>query len=320
VRCVVTGASGFIGRHLVQALAARGEAVTALVRRPPEPALPSGVPISGLDDARALEGAEAVFHLAARVHVLRDDAADPLAEHRRVNTELTLRLARVAAEVSAHFVFTSSIAVYGLGSSPEPLTEATPAAPATPYGRSKLEAEEGLGRLEAEAGLKFTVLRPPLVYGPGNPGNMARLIRLVGSGLPLPLASLHNRRSLLYVGNLVDALLRCAGNPAAQGATYLVADSRELSTPELVREIAGALKRPARLLPFPPAVLGGAARLLGHGADFERLAGSLILDCSKIRRELGWTPPVSVEEGLRLTAQAFLSAAPRSPRSMVSRL
>jgi nucleoside-diphosphate-sugar epimerase len=310
VRCVVTGSTGFIGRHLVPALLGRGDGVTALVRRPPQPALPPAVRVCALDDPRALRGAEAVFHLAGRAHILRDAAADPLAEHRRVNTELTLRLARAAAEVGAHFVFTSSIAVYGLSTSPAPLTEDTPAAPATPYGVSKLEAEQGLRRLQAETGLGITLLRPPLVYGPGNPGNMARLMRLIRTGVPLPLASLRNRRSLLYVGNLVDALLRCAGNPAAVGATYLVADSRDLSTPELIRELASAMGRPARLLPFPPAALAWAARLLGRGADLERLAGSLTLDCSRIRRELGWTAPVPVGEALRLTAGGRAPATP----------
>ena len=184
----------------------------------------------------------------------------------------------------------------------EAIREDSPTRPHTPYGRSKLEAEEGLARLRAEAGLKATILRPPLVYGPGNPGNMARLMRLIRSGLPLPLASLRNRRSLLYVGNLTDALLRCAGSPAAVGATWLVADSRDLSTPELVRQLARAMGLPARLLPFPPGALRLLGRALGRQADVERLAGSLWLDCTRIRRELGWSAPVPVEEGLRLTA------------------
>jgi nucleoside-diphosphate-sugar epimerase len=301
VKCVVTGATGFIGRHLVQALAQSGDEVVALVRRPPQPALPAGVQTCPLDAADALRGAEVVFHLAGRAHVLRDDAADPLAEHRRVNTELTLRLAGAAAEAGAHFVFVSSIAVYGLATSQAAITEDTPTLPVTPYGRSKLEAEQRLLKLRADTGLKLTMLRPPLVYGPGNPGNMERLMGLVRSGLPLPLGSIRNRRSFLYVGNLVDALLRCAAGPG-DGATYLVADFRDLSTPELIRELARGMGLPARLVPFPPAALSLIARLAGRGADIERLAGSLWLDCSKIRRERGWSAPVPVEEALRLTA------------------
>ena len=309
MKCAVTGASGFIGRHLLAALVKRGDEVTALVRRPPQ-AAPPGILVRPLDDPDALRGAEAVFHLAGRAHILHDDAADPLAEHRRVNTELTLRVARASAEAGAHFLFVSSIAVHGLITSPEPLSEETPAAPVTPYGRSKLEAEQGLRRLQAEAGLRVTVLRPPLVYGPGNPGNMERLMRLIRRGLPLPLASIRNRRSFLYTGNLVDALLRCAGHPAAPGSTYVLADSRDLSTPELIRELARAMGLPARLLPFPPGVLGLVARAVGREADVERLTGSLFLDCSRIRRELGWSAPVAVEQGLHLTAAASGQAAP----------
>lgn len=308
MKCAVTGATGFIGRHLLRALAERGDEVAALVRRLPEPALPAGVRACSLDEPDVLRGVEAVFHLAGRAHLLRDTAPDPLAEHRRVNTELTLRLARAAAEAGAHFVFVSSIAVYGLTNSDEAIAEDTPAAPLTPYGRSKLEAEQGLLRLRAESGLRFTILRPPLVYGPGNPGNMERLMSLIRSGLPLPLASLRNRRSFLYVGNLVDALLRCAAAPGT-GTTYLVADSRDLSTSELIRELARAMGLPARLLPFPPGALAMLARALGRQADLERLAGSLWLDCSRIRRELGWTAPVAVEQGLRLTAGAGPSTA-----------
>lgn len=308
MKCAITGATGFIGRHLARALVERGDEVVALVRQPPQPGLPPGVRTCPLDDPEALGGAETVFHLAGRAHILREAAADPLAEHRRVNTELTLRLASAAAGAGAHFVFVSSIAVYGLTTSRDAITEDTPARPLTPYGRSKLEAEQGLLKLRAEAGLQLTMLRPPLVYGPGNPGNMERLMALIRSGLPLPLASLRNRRSFLYVGNLVDALLRCAARPGA-GSIWLVADSRDLSTPELIRELARAMGLKARLLPFPPAALGLVGRLLGRQADVERLTGSLWLDCSRIRRELGWTAPVAVDQGLRLTAEACLRAA-----------
>lgn len=309
MKCAVTGATGFIGRHLLRALIGRGDEVVALVRRPEDPALPTGVRTCPLDEPAALRGADVVFHLAARAHFLRDDATDPMAEYRRVNTDLTLSLARATAEAGAHFVFVSSIAVYGLSHSVEAITEDTPALPRTPYGQSKLAAEQGLHALRSTTGLKLTIVRPPLVYGPGNPGNMERLMGLIRSGLPLPLASLRNRRSFLYVGNLVDALLRCAASPAT-GATYLVADSRDLSTPELIRELARAMGRPARLLPFPPGALRLLARLTGRQGDVERLAGSLWLDCSRIRRELGWTAPVAVEQGLRLTAEASLPAAP----------
>jgi len=183
--------------------------------------------------------------------------------------------------------------------------ETDPPAPQDPYGISKWEAEQVLHRVAAETGLEIVIVRPPLVYGPRVKGNFAQMLQVLQRGIPLPLASVHNRRSLIYLGNLVDALLLCAMHPAAAGRTYLVSDGEDISTPELLRRLGMALGRPARLFPFPPSLLMGAAKLLDRRAQAERLLGSLRIDSSRIRRELGWQPPFTLQQGLQCTAEWY---------------
>jgi nucleoside-diphosphate-sugar epimerase len=311
---LVTGASGFVGRALVERLLADGVPTLAAVRG--AAVVPAGarrVPAPNLgpdaDWRAALDGVDCVVHLAARVHVMRDDAADPLAEFRRVNVDGTHALARQAAAAGVRrLVFVSSIKVNGEESAPgRPFTAHAVPAPADPYGISKHEAEQALWAVAAQTGLQVAVVRPVLVYGPGVKANFRSLLGWLARGLPLPLGAIHNRRSLLALDNLVDLLTVCVRHPAAAGQVFLASDGEDLSTTELLRRLGAALGRPARLVPLPAPWLAGAARLLGRRAVAQRLCGSLQVDIGKTREVLGWTPPKTVNEALQKTARAFLA-------------
>lgn len=230
-----------------------------------------------------------------------DRASDPLAGFREVNTDGTLNLARQAAQAGVRrFVFVSSIKVNGEGRAAAYLETDAPA-PQDPYAISKWEAEQGLQRIARETGLEVVVLRPPLVYGPGVKANFLQLMQAVQRGWPLPLGAIHNRRSLLFLGNFVDAIRLCVVHPDAAGQTFLLDDGGPVSTPELIRALAHAMGRPARLLAVPAGVLELAGMLLGKRAAVGRLAGSLYADSSRIRSRLEWAPPYSMEAGLAAT-------------------
>lgn len=314
MRVLVSGANGFIGRSLCAALAQSGAEVVAAVRGAQSCGIQGAtrlVPVGEIgtdtDWAQAVHGCDAVVHLAARVHVMADTAADPLSLCRAINTEGTLNLARQAARAGVRrFVFISSIKVQGEERA-APYTEADPPSPQGAYAQSKSEAEQGLWQIGQETGLEVVVLRLPLVYGPGVKANFLRLLEWVARGVPLPFGAVENRRSLLYVGNLVDAIEHCLRDPRAAGQTFLVCDGETVATPELVRLIARAMGRPAHLLPLPVALLRLAARWLGKTAEADRLLGSLELDCSKLRDALAWRPPYALREGLRATVDAFMA-------------
>jgi nucleoside-diphosphate-sugar epimerase len=184
-------------------------------------------------------------------------------------------------------------------------TEMDEACPQDPYGISKWEAEQALHRVASETGLEVVIMRPPLMYGAGVKGNFAQMLKVLAKGIPLPLASVSNWRSLVYIGNFVDALLQCATHPAAGGQTYLVSDGEDVATPELLRKLGIALDRPARLFPYPAVLLRLVGRLMGKSDQIERLLGSLQVDSSKIRRELGWQPPYTLQQGLKATAEWY---------------
>jgi nucleoside-diphosphate-sugar epimerase len=317
---LVTGATGFVGTALCAALEAAGRPFRRAVRAAgPASAVVVGDIGPTTDWRPALQGVRCVVHLAARTHVLAESAADPLAEYRRANVEATLRLAREAAAAGARrLVFMSSIKVNG-ESSHRPYTEADPPRPEDAYGVSKWETEQALAALAAATGLEVVVLRPPLIYGPGVKGNFLRLMRLVARGTPLPLASIDNRRSLIHVGNLADAVLAAIDAPGAAGRTYLAADGEDVSTPGLIRAIAGALGTRARLLPCPVALLNLGAAVAGRRAEAERLTGSLQVDASLLMRELGWRPRVTLAQGLAETARWFLESQVKSRKSQDSR-
>lgn len=315
---LVTGANGFVGKALCAALLHKGEHVSVAVRR----AVPEEQPCNAetlfevgdihadTDWGAALKDKEVVFHLAARVHVMQDTALDPLAEFRKVNTEGTAHLARSAAANGVkRLVYVSSIKVNGEETHDgKKFTETDVPSPQDPYGVSKCEAEQALLRVAAETGLEVVIVRPPLVYGAGVKGNFAQMLKILAKRIPLPLGLVHNQRSLLYVQNLADSLIVCSTHPGAAGKTFLVSDGEDISTPGLLRQLGGALGRPARLLPFPPAWLKLVGLLTGKAAQVERLLGSLQVDSGKIRRELGWTPPYTLQQGLQATAEWYRNA------------
>jgi nucleoside-diphosphate-sugar epimerase len=307
---LVTGANGFVGRALCDVLAASGHQVRRVVRAAP-PGLPDTVAVGDINGATdwgvALEGVQCVVHLAARTHVLRETAADPLSEYRRVNVAGTLALAQQAARAGVRrLVFLSSVKVNGKATT-KPFIEGDAPHPEDAYGVSKWEAEQALARAAAGTGVEVFVLRPPLVYGAGVKGNFLRLMGFVARARPLPLASIANRRSLVYVGNLVDAIINVIDTHRATGRTYFVSDGEDVSTPDLVRAIARALGVEARLLPCPPAVLKLGAALVGKHAEVARLTGSLQVDCSAIRHDLDWRPRYGLAQGLAETARWYYS-------------
>ena len=311
----VTGATGFLGAALLRRLAlqradvsgATAYSLSGISRHAPAKVIDGVryVPIGDLtgkvDWPAALSGVEVVVHTAARVHMMVDRAAEPLAEFRRVNVQATLSLAREAAAIGVRrFVFISSVKVYGEATlAGQVFTEQDATAPQDGYGISKLEAEEGLRQLSADTGMEVVIIRPPLVYGPGVKANFAALMRAVQRAWPLPLGAVHNQRSLVALDNLVDFIVTCITHPQAANQTFLVSDGQDLSTTELVRGMAQAVGVPARLLPVPVWALQAGASLLGKGDAVQRLCGNLQVDISKARNLLGWVPPVSVQEGLR---------------------
>lgn len=263
---------------------------------------------SDTDWSEALKNVEQVVHLAARVHVMNDKCSDPLAEFRRVNVEGTVALARQAAVAGVRrFVFLSSVKVNGEFTKPgHPFTADAVPAPEDPYGVSKYEAEQLLRQIAAETGMEVVIIRPPLVYGPGVKANFESMRRWLARGVPLPLAAVtNNRRSLVALDNLVNLIVTCLNHPAAANQTFLVSDGEDLSTAELLKRMSAAMGKPARLFYLPPTLLKLGANVLNRPGIYQRLCGSLQLDIAKTRQLLGWTPPTSLDEGLRRAAEGF---------------
>lgn len=305
---LITGATGFVGTALMARLHDRS--VHRALRQPVAATHPGDTVIGNItlntDWRTALADVNCVVHLAARTHVMDGHAANSLSACRLINVEATRNLAQQAAAAGVRrFVFLSSIKVNGETTDTRPFTRDDTPQPLDAYGISKLEAEEELLRIGADTGMEIVILRPPLVYGPGVKGNFLRLLQAVARGTPLPLASINNQRSLVYVGNLAEAIIACMDAPAAAGKKFLVSDGEDVSTPELIRKLAVALGKSPRLLPCPPGLLRGAATLLGKQAAMMRLTGSLVVDSSALRRELGWQPRYSLDQGLNATARWY---------------
>lgn len=308
-RLLITGCSGFIGRALSRRCVAEGIPVKGTVRSTFKSAgLPEGVvPVviqdigPSTDWAGALDGVTEVVHLAASVHALQNTNRASRVNFFRTNIAGTARLARAAADVGVRrFVLISTIKVFGEGRE-EPYSEADAQEPRGPYAFSKLEAEHVLKEICHRSFMEAVILRPPLVYGPEVGANFLRLIQLVERQLPMPFASISNRRSLIFVDNLVDAVLTCLRQPQAAGQTYLVADSESLSTPQLISRIAEFLGVASRLFAFPPSLLRLAGTLLGRKEEIDRLLENLVADTARIRKELGWGPRISISQGLGAT-------------------
>jgi nucleoside-diphosphate-sugar epimerase len=312
-RILVTGAAGFVGRAVCERLARDGIAVRAALRRAPDLPVAGAAesvvtgPLEACNDLpAALDGVDAVVHLAARAHVLHDRTPDPLAAYRAANADATARLAEAARAARVRrFVLMSSIKVNGEAAGKDrPFTEADAPAPQDAYGIAKMEAEGALRDAAAAPGsaLEPVILRAPLVYGPGVRANMRALLRLCDSPWPLPFGGIDNRRSLLSLANLGDAVATALSHPAAAGETFLLSDGEDVSTGELIRRLRAALGRPARLIPAPSAPMRVGLTLLGRRAAADRLFGSLAVDSSRIRTRLGWTPPETLDDGLAALA------------------
>lgn len=318
MKVMVTGTSGFVGNATCARLVMQGMNVVGTMRHLPAQPLP-GVDYRIISDlsrdtdwCEVLKGVDTIVHCAARVHVMRETAADPLQEFRRINVAWTGRLARLAAlQGVRRFVYVSSIKVNG-EETVVPYTDQDPPKPQDPYGASKWEAEQALDQISTKTGIETVVVRSPLVYGPGVRGNFLQLLNILRQGIPLPLASIRNRRSLVYLGNLVDALVRCMQDPRAAGRTYLVCDGEDLSTPELVRRLGVAMGSRVCLWPCPTSLLYLMGQAAGKRRVIDRLVGSLQVNSSKIQTELEWHPPFTVDTGLSKTA-AWFRAQTASP-------
>jgi nucleoside-diphosphate-sugar epimerase len=317
---LVTGANGFIGQAACQALTTAGYQVRRAVRTLPDGG-PAHAPVVGAahdtcvvgditaatDWSAALEGIDVVLHLAGRAHTMRETVPEPLTLYRAVNVAGTARLAQQAVEAGVRrLVFVSSIKVNGEITSPtRGYREDDPPDPQDAYGQSKWEAEQVLHQVATRTSLEVVIVRPPLVYGAGVRGNVLRLLKAIDRGVPLPLNAVQNRRSLIGRGNLVSALLATLHHPQAAGQTFLVSDGDDIATPELVRRLAHHMGRRVRLFTCPPALLFMLGRLSGQMAAVARLTGSLVVDSTKIRRTLEWTPPYTLDQGLQETVRWY---------------
>ena len=307
MRILVTGASGFVGQHLVKALKKQGARVVGAGRKLINSEADEFFLVPDFNDSQAwqepLMNCNAVVHLAARVHVMQEKAINPLAEFRKVNVDATLNLAKNAAIAGVkRFIFISTIGVNGNATViASPFSANDKPQPSTPYAISKFEAEQDLIKLCDDAGMELVIIRPPMVYGFGAPGNFRQLLRILNKQIPLPFGAINNKRSFVYVGNLVSMILKCIDHPKAVNQIFLVSDGHDLSTTELLRACAMALGINARLFPVPQKLVEVVLVLLGKRDIALSLCASLQVDISKACDLLNWDPPITVEDGLRAT-------------------
>lgn len=315
LRVAVTGANGFVGRELTRQLLAKGHAVTGIVRNRVELPELDGLPYtqqvgeitSSLDWEKALKGIDVIYHLAARVHRMKEHSNDALAIYRKENVELTEMLAKAASTSGVRrFIFLSSVKVNGESTCGRPIQAADKPNPGDPYAISKYEAEQAILKIASNTTLESVIFRPPLIYGPGVKANFLRMLKWVDKGVPLPLTLVKNRRSMIYLGNLVDALLLAASHPAVVNKTYLVSDGEDISTPMLISEIAAALGKKAYMWPLPEYLLRFMAALAGKQQEAERLLGSLQVDSSDFCKDTGWVPPYTLTQGISKTVGWYL--------------
>ena len=319
---LITGVTGFIGRAVCKKLReesqVQNDMLTGTTRSPERGAGPERVPLYNIreigpntDWSQAISGADIVIHLAARVHIMHDTANDPLSEFRKVNTAGTINLAEQASKAGVRrFIFISTVKVVGEISSDDGFTENSPCKPEDPYSISKWEAEQALKKIAKGTNMEIVILRPPLVYGPGVKGNFATLFNAVLNEKLLPLGAIKNKRSLIYVDNLADAISWVAKHPDIKVQTFFVSDEGTLSTPELVNKIASALTKKPRLINLPLILLRMIGKITSKSSSINRLTNSLVVDTSKINSQIGWRPPFSTKTGLKKTAEWFNSNCP----------
>lgn len=316
---LVTGATGYVGQALLDDLITTHHNVVAAVRSSPEKIKADRVVLiddigPGTDWSGHLQGIDVIIHLAARVHMMSDNASDPLFENRKINLDGTVQLARAACNAGvSRFIFTSTIKVNGEATPPQtPFDEHSPPNPNNPYGQSKWEAEQALIDICSSSKMEYCILRPPIVYGPKIKGNFQSLLGLCQKNPPLPLASIKNKRSLIYVKNLTNAIIACLENPQAANQLFLVSDEDDLSVPELITKICLAFGQKPKLFPFPAILLKFLGIITRKSNSIQRLLDSLCLNSQKIQTQLKWHPPFTVEEGLQATAKAYLQSNDRS--------
>ncbi|MCB1518401.1 MAG: NAD-dependent epimerase/dehydratase family protein [Hyphomicrobiaceae bacterium] len=313
-KVLVTGANGFVGSHVLSVCAKRNISAVAATRNGEYIGEAAGFASGNLDAntdwTEALSGVTHVVHLAGRAHVLDEKSSDPARAFETVNTLATANLAQQAKRAGVRqFVFLSSIAVYPSGitrldgtSLPDPQTD---------YGRSKWLAEKALRALESET-FTVTILRSPLVYGPGVPARFNQLLGLAGSGLPLPLGGVHNERTMIAAANLADAIVHVLGRRGTGNRSYLVADDESFSTPELVRILRAPMKRKASIVWAPPSLVEFALSLIGRSDEWRKLTGTLSVDAADFKKAAGWTPPRNARDALAETAKWFAGRTQQS--------
>ena len=309
----VTGATGFIGKALVLELSKQCYSVTAASRKY-SAALPAAIQqtitgeISGQTDwSELLKNTDVVVHGAARAHIFNDISADPMAEYLKVNTEASVNLARQAAASGVkRFIFISTVGVFGSNGT-RPFLEIDKVKPETFYAISKYKAEQGLLVLAKQTDMEIVIIRPPLVYGPDTPGNFRKLMKLTGSALPLPFGAVKNCRSFIALENLISFIITCINHPKAAGEIFLISDSEDISTAELIRKISMSMNKKTWLIPVPVRLMRFFAKLTGKQDLAVRLFDSLQVDINKAKRLLGWSPVISMDEQLRKTSDAYLN-------------
>ncbi len=306
---IISGLSGFVGSALLGPLVLHNIKALGRTKLSSYHGDFHFAEINGSADyADFLKNNDVLIHCAARVHIMDESSLDPLTEFREINVSGTLNLARQAASAGIkRFIFISSIKVNGEGT--QPGAQFTPSdipAPEDPYGVSKYEAEQGLQQIAKNTGMEVVIIRPPLVYGAGVKGNFNSLLKLAKTGLPLPFGAIHNKRSMVYLGNLIAFIVECIDHPKAANEVFLISDGNDLSINRLITELRLAMFKPVRLLPMPGWLFTFVGKVTGNSSVVSRLCGSLQVDSSKVNKLLGWVPPYSVQQGLQLTVNNFL--------------
>ncbi len=320
IRILVTGANGFVGQVLCQALNKNGYFVRAAVRSNEKIAqLPEGVEYCIVGEVSldtkwsiALEGIDVVIHLTSRVHLMQDNSSDPLLEYRKINTAGTERLARIAVQSGvSRFIFLSSVKVNGEYTGDDKaasFSEANTPNPQDDYAVSKWEAEQALTKIGKESGLETVILRPPLIYGPGVKANFFSLLKIIDLGIPLPFAAIKSKRSFIYLGNLIDIILKCIISSKVSGQTFLVSDGEDVAIPQLMRKIAKSMGRDLMLISIPVGVLKFFGEISGKKSEIDRLVRSLVVDNKKIVKALDWKAPYSLDGGIGITVKSYLGS------------